>query len=89
MATELGYWVIGLLTAYQLYVTLRVILSALYSRTQKGLQAAVIWLVPLLGALVCHIVLSSATRHSRPNEAAFTSDEGGNPSGIGSAGPHV
>lgn len=90
MSARLLYWLVGSLAAYQLYLTLRICLSALYSRRQKLAQGILIWLLPFLGALICHIFLISDRRLPRTKDNAFTPDGGGNPSGIGSAGgPYV
>jgi hypothetical protein len=89
VSTELLYWGIGLVTAYQLYATIRVLASASYSRRQKMMQLVLIWLVPFLGALSCHIFLASDTRVARGKDGAFIPDGGVNPQGIGSDGPHV
>ena len=90
MSTRLLYWLTGSLASYQLYVTLRIALSVFYSPRQKFMQAMMIWLLPFLGALICHIVLISDARRPRVKDNAFTPDGGGNPSGIDSAGgPYV
>lgn len=83
------YWGIGLVAAYEIYVTIRVTASPGYSRSQKLMQAAIIWFVPFLGALLCHGVLASDAHIPRKRDTAFSRDEGDNPPGIGSAGPHV
>jgi hypothetical protein len=89
ISTELLYWGIGLVIAYQLCATIRVLVSVSYSRRQKLMQLTLVWLVPFIGALLCHIFLSSDTRVAREKDGAFIPDGGVNPQGIGSDGPHV
>jgi hypothetical protein len=86
--TELLYWSIGLVGVYQLYTTIRVSVSASYSRAQKLTQLALIWLIPFLGALLCHIFLVSDMRAARKKDAGFIPEGGVNPQGIGSDGHH-
>lgn len=46
-----------------------------YSRAQKNNQAIVIWLVPFLGAGLCHLVLHSATDRTRPPTGRLLEDD--------------
>jgi hypothetical protein len=46
-----------LIAIYQLYVTVRVLRSERYSSHQRIVQTCVIWLIPVLGAVICHLVL--------------------------------
>jgi len=43
--------------AFQIWVTLRVWKTSIYEREQKLGQAKLIWLVPVLGAVICFSVL--------------------------------
>jgi hypothetical protein len=60
--------VLGLL-AYQGYITMRVRAQPNYSRKQKVLQMALIWLVPVVGAAVVHAFFASDSEIPvRPDE---------------------
>jgi hypothetical protein len=87
MATALLYATLGALALYQLYVSLKVISSIGYSRKQKSAQFALIWLLPFLGAVACHVFISAEGRPTR-KDAAFTSDAGNNPPGVGPGDLH-
>jgi len=55
--SEIPPWLIALVAVvamYQAYVTLAIARSGLLTRTQLLTQCALIWLLPLLGAVVCH-----------------------------------
>ncbi len=66
---KVEYLVVVLLVGiacYQVYVTVRVVGASEYSRAQKNIQVIVIWLVPFLGAGLCHLVLHTTTDRTRP-----------------------
>ena len=88
MSPPLLLVVLGALLLYQLFVSARVMLSQGYSRSQKIMQLLLIWLVPLLGAAMCQVVLSADRKPSVPRDPAFTPDGGGNPAGAGQDGIH-
>jgi hypothetical protein len=48
--------------AFQVWVTFRVYKSRIYERGQKNAQARLIWLLPVLGAILVFSVLSSEER---------------------------
>jgi hypothetical protein len=75
----------GIATAaiYQLYVTYRLLRAPIFSAGQKWAQAAFIWIVPVVGAVVCHAVLLLDANTSGPRDSAFTPDGGENPVGTG------
>ena len=85
MTTERIAIVAVCLAAYQLYVTLRVLFAVQYSKRQRALQAAIIWLVPLFGALVCHLFLANDGKPPRPRDTGFT-EAPENPPGAGQHG---
>jgi hypothetical protein len=68
------------LLAYQLYVTVRLLRFDGYTRTQKLLQLLVVWLLPLVGAMIVHSVIAF-TLHRPRADTQFTPDRGGNPPG--------
>lgn len=51
--------------AFQVWVTVRVFRSRLYERSQKSAQAKLIWLLPVLGAIIAFSVLSSEEQAER------------------------
>ena len=65
--------VLGLVLAYQTYVSV-LLLRAGLSRLQLGFQLALTWLLPLVGAAVCHwfLRLHEVNERPRPNRAAET-----------------
>jgi hypothetical protein len=84
MSNGVLYWGLAVLAAYQLYATVRVLVSVQYSRLQKLVQVALIWAIPFIGAVACHIFLTADTRRLRQRDSAFIPDGGNSPSGIGS-----
>ena len=62
------------LALYQLYVSVRVLASGLYSGAQKGMQLGLIWLLPMLGALLCHLLLAADAENSQARERAGKRD---------------
>ena len=57
---------------YQLYVTVRVAKQQKYSRSQKAYQIALIWIVPVLGAVVVHVFCVSDKEIPVHRDKAFT-----------------
>jgi hypothetical protein len=74
-AELLEYLLIGGVIAYQLYVTNRVVRAAEYTRRQRITQTIVIWLLPLLGAGLCHFVMYTTTDRSRPTDKKYLEDD--------------
>lgn len=52
--------IVALAVAYQGYISWQVYRSGYYTGNQRVLQLAIIWLVPLVGAVICHFVVSEA-----------------------------
>ena len=71
----IGYFVVAIVLAYQLYVTFRVTRATEYSRTQKLIQMTLIWVLPVLGAGLCHAVLYTMTDRSRPTDKKYLEDD--------------
>ena len=86
MNAEYLIWGFVIVAAYQIFVTVRLLVSVRYSRSQKIGQLLLIWLFPLIGAIACEIFLSSDRRPPDVRDTAFTSDGGDNPPGTGSHG---
>lgn len=51
--------------AFQVWVTVRVFRSRLYESSQKSAQAKLIWLLPVLGAIIAFSVLTSEEQAER------------------------
>jgi hypothetical protein len=51
---------------FQIWVTVRVSRSDLYERSEKFAQAKLIWLVPVLGAVIVFSVLQQEDNHRGP-----------------------
>jgi hypothetical protein len=47
---------ITLVAAYQAYVTLIIARSGLLTRVQRLSQVALIWVLPMVGAAICHSI---------------------------------
>ena len=75
--------VIAGIVVYQILVSNRVVCANQYTLMQRLAQLAIIWIVPIFGALVCHNFLSADTTQPKKRETAFTADDGNNPPGIG------
>jgi len=56
---------IGALAIYQAYATALVAKSDYYTDSQKVRQVLVIWLIPLLGAILARSALNVAARQAR------------------------
>jgi hypothetical protein len=50
---------------FQVWVTVRVFRSRLYESSQKSAQAKLIWLLPVLGAVIAFSVLASEEQAER------------------------
>ena len=70
-ATAFAFLAGAALAIYQAYVTYRVARSLGLSRGQKLAQGMLIWLLPLLGAVVAHIMLGHDFE-ARPSDRNFT-----------------
>jgi len=51
--------------AFQVWVTVRVFRSRLYEPAQKSAQAKLIWLLPVLGAIIAFSVLTTEEQAER------------------------
>jgi hypothetical protein len=74
---------IGALLAYQVFISVRILLSDSYSNGQKAAQLVLTWVVPLLGAFFCHLFLRADAAKPPKRDTSFVADHGGNPPGIG------
>lgn len=59
-------------TLYQVFVTVRLIRFAGYSPLQKTAQVFLIWFVPLIGALVVHLVIRGTEKSVTAADRNFT-----------------
>ena len=64
------------------YATIRLCRYTGYSTRQKVAQLLLIWLVPLLGAIIVTSVIGLTERSARRRSEHFVADQGGNPPGI-------
>lgn len=80
-----GACVIG---AFELFVTFRLVFARAYTVKQKVLQALLVWLVPVIGAILVSALMDSDSVKSRPMDTAFTPDGGNNPGGMGPDNGH-
>jgi hypothetical protein len=61
---------VALLT-FQAWVTYLVIAAHEYSALQKALQVALIWLLPVIPAILVAVVLWALRKRPRPRDTAF------------------
>lgn len=84
--------IVALAAAYQGYVSRRVYRSGYYTGNQRVLQLAIIWLIPVVGAVICHFVVSeadstrAAARGARIDSEDYGSDLDHGHSGGGDGG---
>jgi fructose-specific phosphotransferase system IIC component len=79
-AFVVGAVVVG---AFQVYVSLRLLLSSAYTLGRKLRQVLVIWLLPLFGAVIVYLFMQSDSTRPAKRDSAFTAAVGGNPEAIG------
>ena len=84
MAFDLHYLIAfaGLLTLFQLYVSIRMLFYGGYSAGQKIVQLLIVWLVPLFGGLLVNSFLTADEKKQLRHDTRFTPDEGNNPPGM-------
>jgi hypothetical protein len=69
------------IVAFQLFVTVRLLRFDGYTGAQKFVQVLLVWLIPLVGALIVHSVMAFTLRRPR-GDTRFIPDRGGNPPGV-------
>ena len=89
MPTSEQLWIVltialGVLGLFNLYVSVRLLIYGGYSAAQKAAQLLIVWLLPIIGAVLVHSVLVVPRRVKK--DTGFTEDGGDNPPGIGTAG---
>jgi hypothetical protein len=72
--TDYLVW-IGALVLYNLYATVLVVRAEVYERGQKIRQIVIIWLLPLVGAVLVRLALNAAERTPKPVDRAFIPQE--------------
>jgi hypothetical protein len=88
MGTILTTGALLALIAYQVFVTIAVLKADQYSPRQRIVQTFLIWVVPLVGAAVCHVVLFTDRQPSTKRDDRFTPATDENPPGIGQDALH-
>lgn len=71
--------VLLLVAAYQVWVTVKLARATEYSRTQKVFQLALIWAIPILGAVIVHFILSSSAQPLPSINGAFIQQQENHP----------
>jgi hypothetical protein len=75
--------IVSLLLALNLYISYLVVKSDFYEPAQKYAQYALIWLLPVIGAIACYLfvqpTLGTSSKHAAYDydDAAFVSAEDG------------
>jgi hypothetical protein len=72
MNTETAVVIVGATVAYQLWVSRLVVLAEMYESKQKWRQIAVIWVIPIVGAVVVHAVLRTEGKPPYKPEKEWT-----------------
>lgn len=52
--------IVSLAVAYQIYISCRVTRNRIYSDDQRIIQLVMIWLLPVIGASICHWIINDA-----------------------------
>lgn len=63
-----GLIVLTAAAVFQVWVTVRVYRSRLYEPSQKSAQAKLIWLLPVLGAIIAFSVLTAEEQRERRDD---------------------
>lgn len=64
--------VVGIIAVYQLWVSVRVSHAAHLEASQKLLQVALVWLVPVIGAIIVHSMLAVEGKTPHKPEKGYT-----------------
>jgi len=74
--------VIGAVAFYQIFVSVTIFRADEYDHKQQWLQFLMIWLLPLIGAVGCHLFLrSQRTPAPRPDNQFVPQEPNGEPYG--------
>jgi hypothetical protein len=76
----------GAIALLNLYVTIRVCFYGGASVSQKIWQMVVVWLIPIIGAVLVHSII--APPQPVKKDRGFTEGGGENPPSVGLGGPH-
>jgi hypothetical protein len=71
----LAYLGVFCLVAYTVYVLYLLRGATEYTGQQRVFQAAIVVLLPLFGAIICHVVLRAQRRNSPQADAKFVRQE--------------
>ena len=71
--TVLGILLLAAIVAYQVRTTLRVWRSNAFDRPQKVAQSRLIWMLPLIGAVIVGAVLEDEEKRDGGNTTGFGS----------------
>ena len=59
------------LVVYQVYVSIVIFRADEYEQIQRILQLSIVWIVPLFGALACHLFLHSQRQAVHHRDISF------------------
>jgi len=57
---------------YQVWVSVQLLRSTLYEPKQKGLQLLLVWLIPIIGAVIVHSLMRSEGKPPYTPEKGYT-----------------
>jgi hypothetical protein len=78
-----------LVIAYQIYISRRIARAPDYTDQQRRLQLIMIWCLPVVGSVVCHLMLSESaevTAEDGIDSAGHDERDGGHDGGGGDGG---
>jgi hypothetical protein len=70
-----GVALVGALVLYQMFVSIIIFRADEYGSFQRIVQLVIVWLMPLFGAIGCHMFLRSQRAQSPPKDYRFVPQE--------------
>ena len=78
--TYIGGALVAILVIYQIYVSIILFRADEYEQIQRLLQLFIVWIIPLFGAVGCHLILRSQRETVHRKDKFFVS-QGANDAG--------
>lgn len=71
----LGYALVMLIAVYQIFVSIVIWRAEEFEQIQRAFQLGLIWLIPIFGALGCHLFLRSQRNIIHNKDNGFVQQE--------------